>query len=447
MNGRLTLLAVAVAVMSLIAAVLIVPRGSEGAVRHAARKLIAPGTLDVDAVDAIDLARADGEKLRFERDGDAWRQTQPIVHPMDPYSIRQLIIQAVDAEVLGTMAPGDAGEVNAGTLGLDPPVATLTFESAGQPTTLKLGRRGLGGRAYAQLAGDDSILIIKSDLQERATAMDPREWRDRSLFHGVNIEASRIAFDAGATKLELKRQHAAWMMSQPTATRADDVKIEDYVAALAKAQVAGFILDSPEDLARFGLEPAVATLEIESAGTPVQRLRLGLPIGASTGDRFAMIEGRPVVVRINQATVNALFPAPETLIDPTASGTQAADVKIITIRSDAGELIFERDLEKWRAPSHGNIEVSAALVEELLRQLTELRAPRVSVEPYPAEKQVATVTLSGFSRKPLDTVRIVKDEATGQWGLENGDNVLRVFAASMKLRLSPADYGLSSTVP
>ena len=449
MNMRLTITAVLLAIVSVIAAILIVPGSSEASERTATRKLLPAGAFDLEAVQAIDLARGDGTTLRFERDGENWNQVEPITHPMDAFSIRQLIVQAVEANVLGEVALEESSSgATADTLGLDPPVATLTFHAAtGEGVKIKFGRRGLGGRAYAQLDGEEAVLVIDSELHDRAAVMDPREWRQRMLFRDVSIDADRIAFDAGTTRLELRRQHRQWLMTQPATTRADELKVEEYVANLAKAQVAGFILDQPDALDRFGLAPGVALLEVETGDKPVQRLGLGVEIGSSTGDRFALVDGRPVVVRINRATVQALFPAPETLIDPTASGVQAADVKTITIRAGTTELVFERDLERWLARSHDSVEVSSALVEELLTQLTELRAPGVSIEPYPMEKQVATVTFAGFDAKPIDTVRIVRDEETGQWGLENGDNVLRVFPASMKLRLSPDDYGLVGLTP
>lgn len=447
MSIRLTMIAVVLAVLSVIAAMLIVPSSSAGGTVVAQRKLIAPGVLVIDQVQAIELTRRDDKTLRFEQNGQAWQQVAPITYPMDPFSIRQLIVQATEADVIGEIEMASS-DVSAAALGLDPPIATLTYEMPGQRIAIKLGRRGLGGRAYAQVEGSDAILIIKSELHDRAVAMEPKEWRARTLFTNVSVDAVRIAFQAGNVTLELRKDRKQWVMDQPVATRVDPLKIEDYVANLAKAQLNGFILDNPDSLDRFGLDPAVGELEVVAAqGEPPQRLRLGLAIGSTTGDRFAFVEGRPAVVRVNKATVDALFPAPEMLIDPTGSGVLPADVKTVTIRAGDSELVFVRDLERWRCASQGNVEVNAALVDDLLRNLTELRAPRVSIEPYPMEKQVALVTFSGFGDKPIDTVRIVKDDANGQWGLENGDNVLRIFPASLKLRLNLEDYGLSGFTP
>jgi hypothetical protein len=66
----------------------------------------------------------------------------------------------------------------------------------------------------------------------------------------------------------------------------------------------------------------------------------------------------------------------------------------------------------------------------------------VELQGYPRELEVATITLRGFDQRPRDTVRIVEDPANGEWALENGDDVLRVFPASFKPALRAADFGL-----
>ena len=155
-----------------------------------------------------------------------------------------------------------------------------------------------------------------------------------------------------------------------------------------------------------------------------------------------MIEGRPVIVRLSEAVLNAFFRPAESLAAPTGSGVNPADVKAIVIRSESGELRLERDLDKWRAPAHGNLEINAAQAQELLDQLCTLRAPNIEFKAYPVDLEIATITLHGFDQKALDTVRIAQETDKPGTALENGDNVLRVFPQGLKLRLTAADYGL-----
>jgi hypothetical protein len=156
-----------------------------------------------------------------------------------------------------------------------------------------------------------------------------------------------------------------------------------------------------------------------------------------------MIEGRPVVVKLTEPVLRALIRLPQDLAAPTASGAQAADVKTIIIRHQGAELKLQRDLERWRAPEHRDVtDVSAALVQELLEHLTMLRATRVELREYPRDQELATITLYGFDDKALDTIRIARDPQTNGWLMDNGDNVLRAFPTGLKLRMTPAEFGL-----
>jgi hypothetical protein len=217
---------------------------------------------------------------------------------------------------------------------------------------------------------------------------------------------------------------------------------------LSAAKLGSFVLDQPgpADLVKFGLSTPAVTLTITTPkmGAPasarppesapdVQRLLIGSRSSANTQDRFAMIEGRPVVFRITRAALEALFRQPRDLADPTGTGVPAADVKSIVIHKGREELKLERDMEKWRAPHRNNVEVNAAFVQELLDQLTKLRAPNVEFKEYPRDSEVALITLYGFDEKALDTVRIAQEKDSGngggggRWIMEDGDNVLRIF--------------------
>ena len=177
-----------------------------------------------------------------------------------------------------------------------------------------------------------------------------------------------------------------------------------------------------------------------------QRLLVGARLAIGSNDRFGLIEGRPVIVRLPEAVLRAFFRSPESLIALTASGVVPADVKSLVIRTEQGELRLERDLDRWRAPAFST-EVPAGTVNELLEQLTSLQAAQITIREYPQDLQVATITMRGFDNIPIDTVRIAREENTGRWWLENGDNVLRVFAESLQLRLTPGDFGLQSPPP
>ena len=75
-------------------------------------------------------------------------------------------------------------------------------------------------------------------------------------------------------------------------------------------------------------------------------------------------------------------------------------------------------------------------MESLLVWLLESKPPQVSIGEYPRSQELATVTLIGYDRLPLDTVRIAQSQEGGLI-VENGDNVLRLHVPESIKDLEP----------
>ena len=414
--------------------------------------------LPIDQVTSITLRRGDEPTLVFQRSDRGWQQIEPFAHPLDVFSIRQLLVQAAHIEVTEQL---DLRELQGGrseeALVLNPPRAELTLQWPDGAVTLQFGRRAVAGRWYVRIRGYEHVYVASGDLHDRIVEMDPKEWRDRTIFTGADVDADQIIVQQGANRTVLKRERKQWLMMEPVRTRLSDPARDELFSALGRARSDGFILDQPDDLAKFGLAEPVASIEVvrtdvQSQGDEIvrvetsQRLLVGARLAIGSDDRFGMIQGRPVVVRLPEAVLRAFFGARESLIALTASGVVPADVKSLVIRTEQGELRLVRDLDRWRAPEF-SMEVPAGTVNELLEQLTSLQAAQIRIQEYPQDLQVATITMRGFDDRPIDTVRIAREEDTGRWWLENGDNVLRVFAESLQLRLTPGDFGLQSPPP
>lgn len=417
------------------------------------RRLLNESQLPIEQVERITLSRSQGNvRMVFARNGIEWQQIEPFEYPMDPFSIRQLAIAARELEISDVVDPSSISSTDGmASIGLQTPAAQVTYQWPSGSLSLELGRRGVAGRAYVRKAGEPTVYVVSQALHERAADMEPKEWRDRTIFQNVSIESARVEWQQGsAAGMVIERDRKQWKMTAPAQTRVDPVGRDAYLQDLAAAKVGGFILDQPSsaELAQFGLsEPLAALTLVNSAasdgktGSP-QRLLIGARAAGSSQDYYGMIEGRPVIVRLSAATLGALFRQPQNLVDPTASGVVPADVKTLVIRTGGSEFKLERNLEQWQAPENNNAPVNAAYVQELLDQLTKLRAPAVDFREYPRDLEVATITMHGFDGKAIDTVRIANDTSTNRWILENGDNVLRLFPAGLKLRMTPADFGL-----
>jgi len=460
MNTRPTIITFLIAALLVTAALIINDMDGISAQAQASRRpLLGVGQLPVEDVHTITLQRRDEPTLTFQRESRSWWQTEPFRHPVNIFSMRELINAARDLEFVSVIDPdGDeAQRASLAALSLDPPDAAITFAYGERSIGLELGRRGIAGRAYLRIAGQPQVYVVNQVLHDRAVEMDPKEWRDRTIFRDVTVEATRIERRNGANRMELERRQRRWRLLEPVQTRAARGSVEEYISALARVEVGGYILDQPEDVARFGLDDPVAELTITMAGASAdggsasravrrQTLLVGSTVGVGSQDRFGKMDGIDTVVRLRAAVLAELFRDPTTLIDPTGTGVQPADVKRIRITRPDGELVLERDLERWIAPAYDELEVPYETVENLLRIIATMPAPTVEVKPYPQDLEVAVITLFGYDGRARDTVRLAREPEDGRWALENGDNVLRVFPQSMAVPLTAEDFALEGMV-
>ena len=322
MNIRSTVILCIIAVLGVAAAIAVHRAEPAGQSRSLAsfRPLFASGVVPVEVVDCITLQREGEPAHVFVRDDDRWRQTEPFDYPMDAYSIQQLadlaealnVVEVLDEDVLSGSPGSEAA------MGLDPPRATIAIAWPGGSVELKLGRLGVAGRAYLKVSGYEKVYVVNQDLHDRALRMDPKEWRDRSIFHNVGVDSDRIEIAVGGSATVLQRDRKQWRMIEPARTRVDDLALDELLQALGRAVIGSFIIDQVGDLSRFGLTNPAASLSVtttrlieidgEVARQPqTQRLLVGARIGVGSQDRFAIVEGRPVIVRLSDAVLAALF--------------------------------------------------------------------------------------------------------------------------------------------
>jgi hypothetical protein len=143
-----------------------------------------------------------------------------------------------------------------------------------------------------------------------------------------------------------------------------------------------------------------------------------------------MVQGVPSIVRVDQETVAALLADPVELVDRTGSGIAPMDVRSIRILTAEGTVKLERELDRWRVAGGAFVDTSTA--EGLLETLVSTPAPEITLlDQYPNELEVATIVLEGLDGRPIDTIRVLQEPVTpqggGRWGLENGDNVIRIL--------------------
>lgn len=413
------------------------------------RLLIPAGLLDAELVDEVRLDR-DGMRFRFERRGESWWQTEPVVHAVDGWAVRQFVSRLAKTESVRMVHAADATHAEGPSLadaGFAPALGRIEIHQTAadgrvaHSVVVELGKRSLAGRAYARVtepaATTDSFEVVDSALHAYALERDPKDFRRREVFIDLSsIDRVTLSTDASLKGREftLAREGRDFRIVSPIRGRADRVASEELLEALKRARSTGFIVDKPAELAVYGLAPAVATLTVESGGTS-SSLLIGSEVSIGAQDRFGIVDGTQTVIRLPALELASIIPRIEQLLDAVATSVRPRDVGAIELVSSDGRLLLRRGTNAWSAtvtsaaeiggpPRSGTVD--AAAVDRLLAALTSHRARSVKVAAYPADAEQARVTLLGFADEPLDTVRIARGTADEGIVFENGDGVLRI---------------------
>jgi len=407
--------------------------------------------LPVDPVE-LRLTRGGEEEVVIRREGRGWHQVKPFAHPMETGAIEGILQIAAATRAVGRIA---AAQVDERALGFDPPHAVMSLRGADdQEVTIRFGTRGLAGRAFLRVDDSRDVLVTEASLHETALVANPADWRDRRVFHYAGADSQEITIRSGEMLIHLEREGRRWNMRSPAPSRTNEPMIDRLLEDIGRARSRGFIVDQPEDLARFGLESPAGEITIRSrrlvaahgrteaeTESVTERIRIGARMGASTQDRFGIIEGRSVVVRIPESVLRGFFRSPLDFVAMNATDVARADVRSVTIRpfDGSGPFELERDLDDWRDAASGE-PVDARTVEQLLVTLSDVQATSVELSPWPRERDTAIITLSGWSGHPIATIRVARLEgranAPGPWIMDNGDNILRVHTAMLELPLA-----------
>ncbi|MEE2908155.1 MAG: DUF4340 domain-containing protein [Planctomycetota bacterium] len=447
MSWRVTISTLVIATVLVVLAVITSERDQDRFGRVGMGPLLDSETFPIDKLEHVELIQGDS-RWSFAREDDHWWQLIPFRAPVADRYVLALAERARELRVIDRFPSTE--ELSDTSLQLQPPKASLVFTWPEGQRRFDLGRRGVAGRGYLQVDQAPTILVVNQGLHELALDSDPTTWREPRLFPNFDIESQRVTRIVGEQEMTLDRSSGTWRLSAPISTRTNQEAMEAYVIELARAKALGVILDQPESLSAFGLESPRGILEVVERDGVTRRLLIGDRVGGRTQDRYVMIEGIPSVLRLQAKTVAALLENPINLVDPRASGISRAGVKALVIRGPTEDIRLERDLDRWIAPSHGDVEVPRDRVESLMDLLFLTPGTEVAlVESYPTELEVGSITLVGYDQRPMDTVRVLREtpEDGERWGLENGDLVVRIHSAAMTVPLRPVDWGLRSNVP
>jgi hypothetical protein len=383
-----------------------------------------------DAIDAIDVA-VGGQTVRLRRVSvGAARQWVLYGGPTDPQIAGPAAQTLVDAltrpraarEVLP--APNDAAfappevkaEVKLWFDGTEPPAAPAEagklpaepkLKGDGKPAvTLLFGRREGDAAFVRRTAADGTKADLKvPDALAAQAARGRLDYLDLKLRSFATNAATKLAFSRGAEPFELAKDEkpdplyptGKWTFAKPDrlkAQAADAGRVNDDLLGLLATQTANRVVSeqpSPDDLKRYGLDPAGPRLRVTVTQTGEPK-ELVYEFGTETDDKgqvYAKEGGRPFVFTVPKFVADNFLSLD--LRDRTLYRIDRAKVQRVRVKGwkavlgSPTEYTFDRKGTGWEAVQPAGFQVDPAKLEQLLGAALSPRAAAFVPGPTPEQ--------------------------------------------------------------
>jgi hypothetical protein len=265
--------------------------------------------------------------------------------------------------------PGDLSEY-----GLDAPRMTISVTSSGavDPVTVAVGANTASDRnAYAQVAGQSSVLVVSSAQADRL-AIDPTSLRSRKIFALRTADITAIESTVVGHKRVLEKGND-WKMTEPAEAPIDAGALRDLlndVALLRAASVVGqgafgkYRLDDPDTMLEFTVAEAADEAGGETAG------RHSLRLSTVEDKTYCRKDDEPYVFELDATVVPTLTGE---LIERKLLDVDASAVKRVALVSGEDQVAFERSDNGWTYSSDPYVKVTGARVDQLVATAAGLR--------------------------------------------------------------------------
>jgi hypothetical protein len=355
---------------------------------------------------AIVLGRG-ATPIRLQRDGDAWTIREPMVTPVDKDAMEGLISALETGRIERRL-----GEVaDRKPYGLDPPVATVTVETAtGAPQVLALGETSpIGGSIFALLPGGKEVAVVSAalgDLEKK----DLLGLRDKSLLSFDPWKVKSLTIERAPETIALEKPADGWKVVRPVEAPADGPTVTDLLSAVDRMRALRFVSEKAgdADLQTWGLASPAARMTILQEGWDGSRTILFG--GAADKTRYAMTVGRDAVVTVADDIWPKVTTALFDLRRKEVLGLSQYRIASVSVARDGGPaLVLARQKDSgWTASGLAKGSLKNDSVDLLLRDIADVKA--VAFDDQPAAARLEALT----ARPPLDvTLEQDKDSDDG----------------------------------
>jgi hypothetical protein len=365
-------------------------------------------TVEPSEITGLTIERPN-EKIQVTRTSDGWDLQAPVKARGDRATIDDVLTNVLtaksDREIEASPAPSALAD-----FGLDKPAARITMmRRDGSSLGLTLGGKNpTGAWVYARPADRPAVLALGESVLRDATR-PVLDFRDKTV----------LAFDRGAvTGIEVATRDETlvfatadnrWTLTKPRALPADADVVRDFLDKLSGAKAKEFVAESPDSLARWGLDQPTRVTVV--TGKDKDRAGRTLAFGRVDADKkgvYAMRQGDTAVMLVPEEVWTAVPKTVATARDKTVVPFEHDKVAKIELSSARGAVTLVRADHRWSIAAPEALPADQTEAGGVLFKLRDLKAQAFLTEDasgiarYLAKPEVkVTVTENGQTKTIL----------------------------------------------
>lgn len=258
------------------------------------------------------------------------------------------------------------------------------------------------------------------------------EEAEKRLFTGVEqdaIESISLRTEDGVPVV-LERVDDRWRITAPIDFGADQFAADGIASALVQL-VSETVIEEPRTPDVYGLEPDETVVRF-SVGDEEHVLHIGdkTPVGAN---QYASVDGVDAVYTVAAFRVQSLRKEFEALRDKRIAHFDRASVRKLTASWPEGRVVVERGDEGWQLVSPIQGRADDATVDDLLSDLSFLRAEGFEDDPHAA----FTGTFAFAAAVELASETADADEDADELEADAGEGASSAAARVVRLAIGP----------
>jgi hypothetical protein len=211
--------------------------------------------LKKEAIETVTLKRPN-EVIKLIKDpNEGWMLAEPVHAKADQRTVDEVL----DGLVEGKRDKVVAEQANdLGEFGLKEPslVVEATATDGATPSVLQIGARTPTMSGYYAREGEQSKVVMVGTTLQTKFDKSVFNLRDKTVLSLDQAQVKRVEVHHGDQAIVVEAEGGqAWKLVAPLEARADKTKIDELLSAVREAKVKEFIDETPQDLAKYGLNP------------------------------------------------------------------------------------------------------------------------------------------------------------------------------------------------